>query len=155
MGRQETLAMSFDGRIMWLAYFQSGGEREDALYVAGWDMEGDEGSELHGKLLRILENHFVPTGRRLFPPFVSCGITYLDASMDQGTLAVLEGFFASVGIRSQRVRRGRSSPQTLNKRWAEALGDGPLDPNDDEDIGYSTALNVLTKGVDEFSSVNA
>jgi hypothetical protein len=150
MPRHEEFAIDYKNDIFWVAYRYSGDEKDESVYVAGWDMEGKTGGDLYSTLRRILDAQF---GRGdgdalglMGAPFLSCDQAYIGAGIPLSLRTILEEFFTTNEIPYSDVRyRAALHKMALNKRWADALGE-PL-KNTREDNGYVLALTVLTKGM--------
>lgn len=150
MTRREEFAIDYKNGLFWIAYRYSGGEKEESVFVEGWNMDGKKGGELYSTFRRILEVQF---GRNsdgdaldlMSAPFLSCDQAYIGPGVPLSIRAVLEEFFATNEIAYSEVRCRPLHKRVLNERWSEALGE-PL-KNTKEDAGYVLALTVLTKGV--------
>lgn len=146
--KHEEIAFHYKDCIVWIAYRQCVGDKDESVYVAGWDVTGKKGGDLYATLRRILEIQF---GRddgecldRMAAPFLGCDRAIISSKVPGEIRVVLDEFFTYAGIPCETVSARTLSKQTLNRRWAEAMGE-PLQRTYEDD-GYQLALSVLTKG---------
>jgi hypothetical protein len=155
--RVEQVAFHYRDDIVWLAYRYSGGDKEEIVYTAGWSFDGDEGASRYVLLRKVLNDRFGFDSKRPFlsrngvnicgvgSVFIGCDQVFIDADFPVEEKVIMQAFFMECGLECIEVQAPQQDYETVNARWAEALGE---DVGEDE-LGGVRALSVMSAAISD------
>lgn len=160
--RKEYAAFCYRDNIIWLAYYRTGGGKEDTAYTEGWSSELS-GAARHAETQRILDAQFGigDSGRPFLADgngrivgvgsiFIGCSQVFFDSAMDAGIKAIMARWFQEAGTPCLEVEAPLQSLEEINARWEEPMGVACTEDSA-EDIGQNRALSVMHAGLEALS----
>lgn len=143
--RKEYAAFCYRDNIIWLAYYRTGGGKEDTAYTEGWSSELT-GAARHAETKRILDAQF-GVDRGIVSTFIGCSQVFFDSAMDAGIKTIMACWFHEAGTPCLEVEAPLQSLEEINARWEEPMG-AACTEGSAEDIGQNRALSVMHAGLE-------
>lgn len=134
--RKEYAAFHFLDNIIWLAYYRTGGGREDTAYTEGWTSTLT-GTKLHAEIRQILyaqfglgdsSKPFLVDGNHsnkivgIGSVFIGCRQVFFDRDMCATIKGIMMSWFEEHGIPCLEVTSPWQSLEEVNTRWKEPMG---------------------------------
>jgi len=127
MERHERVAFTWCDDILFLAYYRTGGNKEDTAYAAGGDFR--ENPTDYTTLRKVLDNYFFGIDSGMWPiwnEFSNCSLVFLDITPGYAVAddfaTILKAYFLENGVTTQLIAATDEPENQIIERWRKALG---------------------------------